>query len=76
MRAGPTEIIKVMVNFKALLEDTIQDNEIEELVPSRDYTPEEIIYKRGYNQALKDMHADFVNEFEKFIEELNRASLN
>lgn len=65
-----------MVKFKVLLENTIQDNEIEELVPSRDYTPEEIIFMRGYNQALKDMYADFVDEFDNFAEEFNRASLN
>ena len=65
-----------MVKFKVLLENTIQDNEIEELVPSRDYTPEEIIFKRGYNQALKDMYTDFVDEFDNFAEEFNRASLN
>lgn len=65
-----------MIKFKVLLENTIQDNEIEELVPSRDYTPEEVIFMRGYNQALKDMYTDFVDEFDNFAEDFNRASLN
>jgi predicted house-cleaning noncanonical NTP pyrophosphatase (MazG superfamily) len=43
-----------MDQFKQTLINAIQDN-IEEMInPSREYTDKEIIWKRGYNQALKD----------------------
>ena len=44
-----------MDQFKQTLIDAIQDN-IEEMInPSREYTDKEIIWQRGYNQALQDM---------------------
>jgi predicted house-cleaning noncanonical NTP pyrophosphatase (MazG superfamily) len=65
-----------MDQFKQTLIDAIQDN-IEEMInPSREYTDKEIIWKRGYNQALQDMLNDFTEDYNKFIEDLIKVQLN
>ena len=43
------------MTFKETLLTTIEDNRLELLMPSREYTEEERVYMRGYNQALEDM---------------------
>ncbi len=65
-----------MDQFKQTLISAIQDN-IEEMVnPSREYTDNEIIWKRGYNQALQDMLSDFTEDYDKFINDLIKLNLN
>jgi hypothetical protein len=65
-----------MDQFKQTLIDAIQDN-IEEMInPSREYTDKEIIWQRGYNQALQDMLNDFTEDYDKFINDLIKFNLN
>ena len=65
-----------MENYRKSITDAIEDNKIELLSPSREYTDEEIIWMKGYNQALKDMLDDFDNDFENFLNELIKTQLN
>jgi hypothetical protein len=65
-----------MENFKNLLKQTIEDNQLELLVSSREYTENERIYMRGYNEALNDMLEDFLAEYDEFIKNTYTASLN
>ena len=65
-----------MDNFKKLLQETIDENRIELLVESREYSENERIYMRGYNAALSDMLDDFNSEFSEFMETTYTQSLN
>ena len=65
-----------MKNFKELLQETLADNQMESLVPSREYSEDERIYMRGYNDALQHMLEDFNAEYSEFIKNTYTASLN
>lgn len=65
-----------MVNFKKLLQETLDDNRIEMLIESREYTEDERVYMRGYNAALSDMLEDFNAEYNEFMENINKIHLN
>ena len=65
-----------MVNFKELLQQSLADNQMESLMPSREYTQNERIYMRGYTDALADMLEDFNAEYNAFMENTYTASLN
>ena len=65
-----------MKNFKDLLEETIAENQIESLLPSREYSENERIYMRGYNAALNDILEDFNAEYSGFIKLTEQPSLN
>ena len=65
-----------MENYRKSIKEAIEGNEIEMLVPSREYNDEEIIYMKGYTQALQDMLSDFDNDFETFLNELIKSQLN
>jgi len=65
-----------MVNFKKLLQETLEDNRIEMLMESREYTEDERVYMRGYNAALSDMLEDFLAEYNEFMENVNKIHLN
>ena len=65
-----------MVNFKKLLQETLEDNRIEMLMESREYTEDERVYMRGYNAALSDMLEDFNAEYNEFMENVNKIHLN
>ncbi len=65
-----------MVNFKKLLQETLDDNRIEMLMESREYTEDERVYMRGYNAALSDMLEDFNAEYNEFMENINKIHLN
>jgi len=65
-----------MENYRKSITSAIEDNEVEMLVPSREYTDEEIIYMKGYTQALQDMLEDFDNDFENFLNEIIKTQLN
>jgi len=65
-----------MVNFKKLLQETLDDNRIEMLMESREYTEDERVYMRGYNAALSDMLEDFLAEYNEFMENVNKIHLN
>lgn len=65
-----------MENYRKSIADAIEDNKIELLAPSREYTDEEIIWMKGYNQALQDMLEDFDNDFKNFLNELIKTQIN
>lgn len=65
-----------MENFKKLLQETLDDNRLESLVPSREYTENERVYMRGYNQAMEDMLEDFLDEYDEFMKNTYTFSLN
>ena len=50
------------MTFKETLLATIEDNRLEMLMPSREYSESELVYMRGYNQALEDMFEDYDDE--------------
>jgi len=66
----------VMNSFKQTLIDAIEDNKMEMVNPSREYTDMEIVWMRGYNQALQDMLSDFTEDYNKFLEDMIKNSLN
>ena len=65
-----------MVKFKKVLIDIIEDNRLESLIPSREYTENEQIYMRGYTQALEDMLEDLDASIREFYKDVNNCSLN
>lgn len=65
-----------MEAFKKLLQETLDDNRIEMLMESREYTEDERVYMRGYNAALNDMLEDFLAEYDAFLKNTNTIHLN
>jgi len=65
-----------MANFKQSLLDALEDNRLEMLMPSREYTDNEIIWMRGYQQALEDMLADYNDDIEDAIKNALTFSMN
>lgn len=65
-----------MENYRRSLKNAIKDNEAELILPSREYSPEEIIWMNGYIEALQDMMEDFENDYENFLNELITTQLN
>ena len=65
-----------MANFKQSLLNALEDNRLEMIMPSREYTDNEIIWMRGYNQALEDMLADYDDDIEIAIKNALTFSLN
>ena len=64
------------MKFKEILLATIEDNRLELLMPSREYTEEERVYMRGYNQALEDMLEDYDDDLYTITHNKNTFSLN
>jgi len=64
------------MSFKQSILDAIEDNKMEMIMPSREYTDNEIIFMRGYTQALKDMLEDYDNDIEDAIKNCFNFSLN
>ena len=64
------------MDFKEYLQQAIDDNRIEMLMPSRDYSEGEIVYMRGYNQALEDMLSDYNDDLNTIKREKYTFSLN
>jgi hypothetical protein len=65
--------IKVMKNFRNMIIETIESNQEELKSPSRNYDQGELIYMRGYTNALKDLLSDYDNEL---MDNLTKISLN
>ena len=64
------------MSFKQSLIDAIEDNQMEMVMPSREHTDSEIVWMKGYNQALKDMLEDYDNNIEDAIQKSLTFSLN
>jgi hypothetical protein len=64
------------MSFKQSILDAIEDNKLEMVMPSREYSDGEIIWMRGYTQALKDMIEDYDNDIEDAIKKSFDFSLN
>ncbi len=64
------------MTFKETLLATIEDNRLEMLMPSREYTEEERVYMRGYNQALEDMLEDYDDDLYTINHKKHTFSLN
>jgi hypothetical protein len=65
-----------MDSFKQTLVNAIEENKMEMVNPSREYTDNEVIWLRGYNQALQDMLNDFTEDYNKFLEDMIKLNLN
>ena len=65
-----------MSSFKQSLLDALEDNRLEMIMPSREYTDNEIIWMRGYNQALEDMLADYNDDIKDAIKNALTFSMN
>lgn len=65
-----------MVNFKKSLSEALADNQMEAIIPSREYTENERVYMQGYTDALSDMLEDFNAEFDAFMKNTHTFSLN
>jgi len=64
------------MSFKQSLLDAIEDNQMEMIMPSREYNEAEIVWMKGYTQALKDMLEDYDNDIEDAIQKSLTFSLN
>jgi hypothetical protein len=64
------------MTFKERLIDTIEDNQLEMLVPSREYTENEVLYMSGYTQALQDMLDDYNSDIYNNRHDFTNISLN
>ncbi len=58
---------RFMINFKELLKETLAENQMETLLPSREYTEDERVYLQGYTDALNDVLEDFNAEYDDFL---------
>ena len=65
-----------MINFKELLKETLAENQMETLLPSREYTEDERVYLQGYTDVLNDVLEDFNAEYDDFIKHIFTPSLN
>ena len=64
------------MDFKEYLQQAIEDNRLELLMPSRERSEEEVLWMRGYQQALEDMLEDYNDDLDKIKCEKYTFSLN
>ena len=65
-----------MEQFKKMLVEAIESANEEFETPSREYSEYDISFMMGYKQALQDMLEDFTEDYEKFLNDLIKQSLN
>ena len=65
-----------MEHFKNSLVEAIESTNEEFQTPSREYSKTDLIFMAGYKQALQDMLEDFTEDYDKFLNELIKQSLN
>ena len=65
-----------MEHFKKSLVEAIESTNEEFETPSREYSETDLIFMAGYKQALQDMLEDFTEDYEKFLNDLIKQSLN
>ena len=64
------------MDFKEYLQQAIEDNRLEMLIPSRERSEEEVLWMRGYQQALEDMFEDYTDDLDTIKREKYTFSLN
>ena len=64
------------MDFKEYLQQAIEDNRLELLMPSRERSEEEVLWMRGYQQALEDMLEDYNDDLNALKREKYAFSLN
>jgi len=64
------------MDFKEYLQQAIEDNRLEMLIPSREHSEEEVLWMRGYQQALEDMFEDYTDDLDTIKREKYTFSLN
>jgi len=64
------------MDFKEYLQQAIEDNRLELLMPSRERSEEEVLWMRGYQQALEDMLEDYNDDLDTIKREKYTFSLN
>ena len=64
------------MDFKEYLQQAIEDNRLEMLIPSRERSEEEVLWMRGYQQAMEDMFEDYTDDLDKIKREKYTFSLN
>jgi hypothetical protein len=65
-----------MEQFKNSLVEAIESTNEEFQTPSREYSQTDLVFMAGYRQALQDMLEDFTEDYDKFLNELIKQSLN
>ena len=65
-----------MEQFKKSLVEAIESTNEEFQTPSREYTDMDLVFMAGYKQALQDMLEDFTEDYNKFLNDLIKQSLN
>ena len=65
-----------MEQFKKSLVEAIENTNEEFVTPSREYTKNDLVFMAGYKQALQDMLEDFTDDYDKFLNDLIKQSLN
>ena len=65
-----------MEQFKKSLVEAIESTNEEFEIPSREYSETDLIFMAGYKQALQDMLEDFTEDYEEFLNNLIKQSLN
>ena len=64
------------MDFKEYLQQAVEDNRLEMLMPSRERSEEEVLWMRGYQQALEDMLEDYNDDLDTIKREKYTFSLN
>ena len=64
------------MDFKEYLQQAVEDNRLELLMPSRERSEEEVLWMRGYQQALEDMLEDYTDDLNALKREKYTFSLN
>lgn len=62
--------------LEVILKKAIQDNKMELVNPSREYSDAEIIFMKGYIQSLEDTLVECQILFEEEVESLNQTYWN
>ena len=65
-----------MEQFKKSLVEAIENTNEEFESPSREYTKNDLVFMAGYKCALQEILEDFNEDYNEFLEDLIKHSLN
>ena len=65
-----------MEQFKKSLVEAIENTNEEFESPSREYTKNDLVFMAGYKCALQEILEDFNEDYNEFLEDLIKRSLN